>query len=139
MEQLAQFVTKSFEYNNNRVMDVLNMSIKDVNSKVNRSSETSEILSFHGSSETDGDEDSIDIDITDLSTTEDRVNNNNNSNSSISRDQPLSLVKKIDKDMSRHKTRNWLISDSPKRKLEGLLDFIRHKLQISWMYLFCVS
>lgn len=124
MEQLAHFVTKSFEYNNNRVLDVINMSTKSLCENYLKISD-SDILS--NGCETDVEEDdTLDIDITDQSSIDDSNDNtfkksecdsdNNNSNS---KDMPLSLVKKSIKDIKKHTTKNWLISDSPKKNFEG--------------------
>lgn len=86
MEQLAHFVTKSFEYNNNRVMDVINMtqntrsmlcvdpfrsvaSVDRLSSKsVNR--DVSGVVGDDdaASSGLDDEENTMDIDITDFST-----------------------------------------------------------------------
>lgn len=118
MEQLAQFVTKSFEYNNNtnsRVQDLLSaMSVTRVTTKID---ECSEVISINGNLETDQDDESVDIDITDLSGTENKDNNN------ISENRPLSLVK-ISETLEKPQqiqTKNWLISDSsPKRKFQEI-------------------
>lgn len=119
MEQLAHFVTKSFEYNNNRVLEVINMSSKSL---IYDKSSDSEVHSNGGDSD-GGEEDTMDIDITDLSSndgirkmdTDDNDNNNMNNH----RYSPLSLVKKTGKDSKRYVTKNWLISDSPQRTGEN--------------------
>lgn len=110
MEQLAHFVTKSFEFNNNRVLEVINMSSK--------SSSESEAQSNGGDSDGIADDD-MDIDITDLSSSDDVIrkmdtdsDNNNVNNHGHS---PLALIKKTTKDNKRYVTKNWLISDSPKQ------------------------
>lgn len=116
MEQLAHFVTKSFEYNNNRVLEVINMSSKSL---LYEKSSDSEVHSNGGDSDGGGEDDSMDIDITDLSSNDDVIrkmdtddSDNNNMNN---RHSPLALVKKTVKDSKRYVTKNWLISDSPKR------------------------
>lgn len=85
MEQLAHFVTKSFEYNNNRVMDVINMtqntrsllcgdpfrsvaSVDRISSKsTNRGGDD------EASSGLDDEENTMDIDITDFSTDDEDI------------------------------------------------------------------
>ncbi|KAG4072812.1 hypothetical protein HA402_009635 [Bradysia odoriphaga] len=113
MEQLAHFVTKSFEYNNNRVLEVINMSSK--------SSSESEVHSNGGDSDGVADDD-MDIDITDLSSSDDAIRkmdtDSDNNNVNNREHSPLALVKKTTKDNKRYVTKNWLISDSPKRIYE---------------------
>lgn len=116
MEQLAHFVTKSFEYNNNRVMEVLNMSTKSNSSSISLNNDSSDIISNSDLSviENDiigdnGDDNSVDIDITDLSS------NDEKSNVDIMT-SPLPLVKKSSRNCeinnkSSAVTKNWLISD----------------------------
>lgn len=116
MEQLAHFVTKSFEYNNNRVMEVLNMSTKSNSSSISLNNDSSDIISNSDQSviENDligdnGDDNSVDIDITDLSS------NDEKSNVDIMT-SPLPLVKKSIRDCESNNkssavTKNWLISD----------------------------
>lgn len=137
MEQLAHFVTKSFEYNNNRVMDVINMSTKSICDSFMKTC-TSDIMS---DAEDDVDEDSMDIDITDLSSSGDGLSeppavvistplkvspkkfvpdsDDRNNHLDNSRNSPLSLVKRSSYGQRSNVTKNWLISDSPKRKQEG--------------------
>lgn len=116
MEQLAHFVTKSFEYNNNRVLEVINMSTKSL---LYEKSSDSEVHS-NGIDSDGGEEDTMDIDITDLSSNDDvnrkmDTDDSDNNNMNHHRHSPLSLVKKTGKDSKRYVTKNWLISDSPKR------------------------
>lgn len=119
MEQLAHFVTKSFEYNNNRVLEVINMSSKSL---IYEKSSDSELHSNGGDSDVGGggEEDTMDIDITDLSSNDDVIkkmdtDDSDNNNLNHHRHSPLALVKKSGKDSKRYVTKNWLISDSPKR------------------------
>ena len=139
MEQLAHFVTKSFEYNNNRVLDVINMSTKSIicdnflkNGVVGALEHDVFSNSSAPSNPSDADEDdTMDIDITDLSSNHDDVDMiKKNCDSSETEQQttinnfrksasPVSLIKKTNKDNIKHVTKNWLISDSPKRKFEG--------------------
>lgn len=120
MEQLAHFVTKSFEYNNNRVLEVINMSSKSL---IYEKSSDSEVHS--NGVDSDGDEeDTMDIDITDLSSNDDVIrkmdtDGSDNNNLNQHRHSPLSLVKKTGKDSKRYVTKNWLISDSPKRIVDN--------------------
>lgn len=119
MEQLAHFVTKSFEYNNNRVLEVINMSSKSL---IYEKSSDSEVHS--NGCDSDGGEDSMDIDITDLSSSDDvirKMDTDDNANNMKNHHSPLSLIKKTGKDTKRYVTKNWLISDSPKRmdEIEG--------------------
>lgn len=134
MEQLAHFVTKSFEYNNNRVLEVLNMSTKS-NSSLSDEHSCSNSLSGGGGGD-GGDssnhriddvdmDDTIDIDITDLSDSggggcDDHDENDvvgvgekckSDGKVKISCELPLPLIKRINRDGSKHITRNWLISD----------------------------
>lgn len=123
MEQLAHFVTKSFEYNNNRVMDVINMATKSIICENIKSSDSSDNLSNSGETDIDDDADTVDIDITDMSSNDEMTITNTDihmhtDNNNI-RDSPISLVKKSSKDNLRQVTKNWLISDSPKRNEEG--------------------
>lgn len=84
MEQLAHFVTKSFEYNNNRVMDVINMTQNtrsmlcgDPFRNVDRISTKSTNRGGgddDASSGLDEEENTMDIDITDFSTDDEEVN-----------------------------------------------------------------
>lgn len=139
MEQLAHFVTKSFEYNNNnnnRVLEIINMSAKLDDRLDGKFSENTVDV------EDDDDEESVDIDITDNSSENEMKSANENSNSSTQNveicdktrvkvptapqtnalteriSSPIPLIKKLNRDGSKHITKNWLISDVPKRKLE---------------------
>lgn len=138
MEQLAYFVTKTFEFNNtsNRVFEIINMTTKFDSEKMIEKCEKDESM--------DEDE-SVDIDITDnasdnesvdchqsvdLSVSngkcdKDRILSSEKSTSSLCEEQkseenekesPMPLVKKVNRDSSRLVTRNWLIGDCPKKK-----------------------
>lgn len=126
MEQLAHFVTKSFEYNNNRVLDVLNLTTKSLICENLKGSESIDTCSNVGSMD-DDDSDSIDIDITDISSNDDNErrahNENDNNNLNVIKRYPTPTaisMKKSGKENGRHVTKNWLISDTPKRKYDGL-------------------
>lgn len=127
MEQLAHFVTKSFEYNNNRVLDVLNLATKSLICENLKSNDSMESLS-NGDSDGERDSDSIDIDITDVSSNGDDVkvhNENDNNNLNVIKRQPsppLPVIKKPNKENLRQVTKNWLISEPPK-KIIGLFVF----------------
>lgn len=134
MEQLAHFVTKSFEYNNNRVLDVLNLATKSIICENLKASESFETCSNMGSMDGD-DADSVDIDITDVSSNDDnerRVHNENDNNNinvikRYATPTPISS-KKCAKENGRHVTKNWLISDTPRRKdNDGLSYLLLHK------------
>lgn len=154
MEQLAHFVTKSFEYNNNRVMDVINMSTKSICDSFIKTC-ASDIMS---DAEEDVDEDSMDIDITDLSSSGDGLSeppavvistqlkvspkkfvpdsDDRNSHLDISRNSPLSLVKRSCYGQRSNVTKNWLISDSPKRKQEGNTRIWNYNLSCPFLIVF---
>lgn len=141
MEQLAHFVTKSFEYNNNRVLDVINMATKSIICDNLKSSDSSDNLSNSGETDMDDDADTVDIDITDMSsndeTTATTINKQHESHyhhslqqlppislsivNNNKSDSPLSLIKKSSKDYgTKYVTKNWLISDTPKKqRIEG--------------------
>lgn len=62
MEQLANFVTKSFEYNNNRVLEMINAKqADDKMDRISNSDTNPDIID-------EEDDESVDIEITDLST-----------------------------------------------------------------------
>lgn len=123
MEQLAHFVTKSFEYNNNnnnRVLDVLNLTTKTANIfEQLKSTDSIDTLSDVDSDNNDAD--SIDIDITDVSSNDGNDTNihNENDNNNINVIRQCTPVKKTSKENQRQVTRNWLISDTPKKKCEN--------------------
>lgn len=125
MEQLAHFVTKSFEYNNNRVLDVLNLATKSLICENLKSSDSMESLSNPDDEDIEHDSDSVDIDITDVSSNGDDVrvhNENDNNNLNVIKRQPTpiaAVTKKAQKESVRHTTKNWLISDSPKKSVEN--------------------
>lgn len=144
MEQLAHFVTKSFEYNNNRVLDVINMSTRSICGSFIKTCE-SELMSDADADDDDLDDDStMDIDITDLSCSGDEMSKSVASELKIATtsttvktddnkyvdmmENGVGIVKNgiicrnntaLIKNGGRlHVTKNWLISDSPKRKTE---------------------
>lgn len=122
MEQLAHFVTKSFEYNNNnnRVLDVLNLTTKTTNIfEQLKSTDSIDTLSDVDSDNNDAD--SIDIDITDVSSNDGNDTNihNENDNNNINVIRQCTPAKKTSKENQRQVTRNWLISDTPKKKCEN--------------------
>lgn len=193
MEQLAHFVTKSFEYNNNRVLDVINMSTRSLICDSLRTANKSlsdrlsgggasqrTPLAGHGNGHDDDDEpatlrgladlhdddaadddNSMDIDITDISsdeedagvrlcdaivldagkgTTDDRKGGAKLMPSAMRSDRsntpaPMLLTGGCadetqparttvttgvgGRDSRRLTTKNWLISDSPKRCSDG--------------------
>lgn len=121
MEQLAQFVTKSFEFNNNRVMDLLNMATRvdheelESNTKGGKNASKAFNEPHHGvDSDSDGGE-SEEIDITDESlprpspkpVPHELHDSSNERQDTNGQSSPLSLVKKS----TRGVTKNWLISD----------------------------
>ena len=140
MEQLAYFVTKTFEYNNttSRVLEIINMT-----PKLDDKSERSDENSGGNADESMDDDESVDIDITDNSSepalvkvsptkepekvescdknkVSDKSTTLSTTNGIIeSAASPLPLIKKLNRDGSKHVTKNWLISDCPKRKSEG--------------------
>lgn len=119
MEQLAQFVTKSFEYNNNnRVLDVLNLTTKSTIFDHLKSNDSMDSISNPDSN--DNDADSVDIDITDVSSNDgnDDKSHNENDNNNINVIRRSTPIKKSTKENQKQLTRNWLISDTPKRKCD---------------------
>lgn len=121
MEQLAHFVTKSFEYNNNnRVLDVLNLTTKSGIFDHLKSNDSMDTLSNLESD--DNDADSVDIDITDVSSNDGNDSNkihNENDNNNINVIRQLSPPKKLNKENHKQLTKNWLISDTPKKKCDN--------------------
>lgn len=127
MEQLAHFVTKSFEYNNNnRVLDVLNLTTKSTIFDHLKSNDSMDSLSTAESD--DNDADSVDIDITDVSSNDGNDNtkiHNENDNNNLNVIRRSLSVKRSSKENQKQLTRNWLISDTPKRKCDnGLFLFL---------------
>ncbi|KAG5676736.1 hypothetical protein PVAND_006545 [Polypedilum vanderplanki] len=141
MEQLAYFVTKSFEYSNttNRVLEIIKMSTK-FDEKSDKSDLKITDESINGDDDTmDGSVD-IDIDITNdtsndakiLSEHEDKNENCDKKSSDKTKENtselvertasPLPLIKKLNRDGSKHVTKNWLISDCPKKKISETTD-----------------
>lgn len=131
MEQLAYFVTKTFEYNNttNRVLEIINMTTKF--------DEKSPSGDEKNADESMEDDESVDIDITD-NASEPEIKKQpavdaEKCDRNIVSDKvepaaatviertasPLPLIKKLNRDGSKHVTKNWLISDCPKRKPEN--------------------
>lgn len=121
MEQLAHFVTKSFEYNNNnnRVLDVLNLTTKSTIFDHLKSNDSMDSLSNPESD--DNDADSVDIDITDVSSNEsnDIKLHNENDNNNINVIRRSTPVKKSSKENQKQLTRNWLISDMPRKQCDN--------------------
>lgn len=119
MEQLAQFVTKSFEYNNNnRVLDVLNLTTKSSIFDHLKSNDSMDTMSNADSD--DNDADSVDIDITDVSSNgNDTKIHNENDNNNLNVIRRSSPIKKSFKENQKQITRNWLISETPKKKCDN--------------------
>lgn len=138
MEQLAYFVTKTFEYNNttSRVLEIINMT-----SKFDERSDKSEGRMLESADESMDEDESVDIEITDNSS-ETNVKTSSPMVIEVEKDKkcdknkvsdkalltttgliervpsPLPLIKKLNRDGSKHVTKNWLISDCTKRKPE---------------------
>jgi hypothetical protein len=133
MEQLAHFVTKSFEYNSTRVIDIINMT----NSAEDYVRGDKAAQSNCGTDNEEYDEDSIDIEITELSNNNSesirrKSDGENQDNDSVKQRKinasdvynlkikPLPFViEKISKECKKHITKNWLISDIAINKPEG--------------------
>jgi hypothetical protein len=136
MEQLAYFVTKTFEYNNttSRVLEIINMS-----TKCDEKSEKSDGKMLDSLDDSMDEDESVDIDITDNSSEivvktppievvekDEKCDKSKESDKSQPAPNglaerpasPLPLIKKLNRDGSKHVTKNWLISDCPKRKPE---------------------
>lgn len=133
MEQLAYFVTKSFEYTNttNRVLEIIKMSTK-FDEKILENNKTNVSGSLDGSM--DDEDASVDIDITNDASSDVKVypssdHEQKSENCDKFSDKtattglaerkstsPLPLIKKLNRDGSKHVTKNWLISDCPKKK-----------------------
>lgn len=134
MEQLAYFVTKTFEYNNttNRVLEIINMT-----TKFDDRSEKSEGKLLENADDSMDEDESVDIEITDnASEVElkssapvevekaekcDKIKVSDKAplatNGLVEKAaSPLPLIKKLNRDGTKHVTKNWLISDCPKRK-----------------------
>ena len=128
MEQLAYFVTKTFEYNNTtsqRVLEIINMTTKSFDEKVDEKIVDDSM---------DEDDVSVDIEITDNVSEEIEVRKSPEVNCDKEKvsdkvvvattglperpASPLPLINKLNRDGSKHVTKNWLISDCPKRKPE---------------------
>lgn len=150
MEQLAYFVTKSFEYSNttNRVLEIIKMTTKFDDESANNKSDEQRMNEDSGNS-IDEDEESVEIEITDNDVKankkyeEEKCDKNKisdktpitigiNENSS----SPLPLIKKINRDGTKHVTKNWLISDCSSKKvsssqlLENQENFIKNIVRV---------
>lgn len=116
MEQLAHFVTKSFEYNNNRVLDVLNMATKSLICENFKPSD--EAISNTDDTDLEDGSDSIDIDITDMSSNDGTENikffDKNDTNKVINSN--VNSIKKSNKENLGQVMKNWLISDYPQKE-----------------------
>lgn len=143
MEQLAYFVTKTFEYNNttSRVLEIINMTAKF--------DEKSDGKMLENADDSMDENESVDIEITDnLSETEVKSPPKNESEKVEKCDRskvsdkvppattgltenglavPLPLIKKLNRDGTKHVTKNWLISDCPKRKVDGKIPEVPSK------------
>lgn len=148
MEQLAYFVTKSFEYSNttNRVLEIIKMSTKFDEKMIDHNKVNAD-GSIDGSM--DDEDASVDIDITNDTSDDvkmypssdheqqksekcDKKFSDKNSSSTAAQTtgliesrtstSPLPLIKKLNRDGSKHVTKNWLISDCPKKKNSDNLD-----------------
>lgn len=140
MEQLAQFVTKSFEYNNNRVLDLLNMAIK-IDNTISKSDNNNENVKFDDSKnssdircdDSDEDDESVEIDITDEPSNESTNNKLERNKQKCeeklrSSDLPLPLLNKNVENNNnsnqnhnkKYQTKNWLISENDSDDHESL-------------------
>lgn len=116
MEQLAHFVTKSFEYNNNRVLDVINMATRSLICDNFKSSDSLEAISNGEETDIEDDADSVDIDITDMSSDEaPNEPHEKESQEIVCKDSATISHKKSNKENLGQKTKNWLIGDHLKR------------------------
>lgn len=138
MEQLAYFVTKTFEYNNttSRVLEIINMT-----TKFDERSDKSDGRMLESADESMDEDESVDIEITDNSSEtnaqtsspltvevekDEKCDSNKVSDKSLLTTTgliervptPLPLIKKLNRDGTKHVTKNWLISDCTKRKPE---------------------
>lgn len=111
MEQLAFFVTKSFEYSNttNRVLEIIKMTTKFDEENLDKSDAK---VSDDSVNSMDEDE-SVDIEITDNNDVKSEICDKTSDRTAIEpSNSPLPLIKKF----RTHVTKNWLISDCPKKK-----------------------
>jgi hypothetical protein len=134
MEQLAFFVQKSFEYSNttNRVLEIIKMTTKfddEILDKTNESDEqvNSRVINDYDTvSVIDEEEESVEIDITDteiktlppplvISKTTSEICDQKSDKITEKSLSPLPLIR-LNRDGSKHVTKNWLISDCPKKK-----------------------
>lgn len=136
MEQLAYFVTKSFEYTNttNRVLEIIKMSAKFDDKIVDQNKINADGSIDDSMDDEDG---SVDIDITNDTSNDvkiypssDHEQKSENCDKKFSdkistptaglierkSTSPLPLIKKLNRDGSKHVTKNWLISDCGKRR-----------------------
>lgn len=128
MEQLAFFVQKSFEYSNttNRVLEIIKMTTKFDDEILDKTNESEEQVNrvINDESVSD-DEESVEIDITDneiktlplviSKTTSEICDQKSDNNTEKSPVTPLPFIR-LNRDGSKHVTKNWLISDCPKKK-----------------------
>lgn len=142
MEQLAYFVTKTFEYNNttNRVLEIINMT-----TKFDDKSEKDDGKLLENADDSMDEDESVDIEITDnasevevKSPTPEKADKCDKIKVSdkvvlattglVERPaSPLPLIKKLNRDGTKHVTKNWLISDCPKRRPDAKLPEILSK------------
>lgn len=142
MEQLAYFVTKTFEYNNttNRVLEIINMT-----TKFDDKSEKDDGKLLENADDSMDEDESVDIEITDnasevevKSPTPEKGDKCDKIKVSdkvvlattglVERPaSPLPLIKKLNRDGTKHVTKNWLISDCPKRRPDTKLPEIPSK------------
>lgn len=114
MEQLAFFVTKSFEYSNttNRVLEIIKMTTKFDDENMDKSDQKVNEDSINSMDE----DESVDIEITDNNDVKNEICDKSSDRTTIEpSNSPLPLIKKF-RDGSKHVTKNWLISDCPKKK-----------------------
>ena len=145
MEQLAYFVTKTFEYNNttNRVLEIINMT-----TRFDEKLDKSDGKLVENADDSMGEDESVDIEVTDnscetsvknsTSNEPEKVENcDKNKNSDKTQpattglseriESPMPLIKKLNRDGTKHVTKNWLISDYPKRKPENKIAEVSSK------------
>lgn len=142
MEQLAYFVTKTFEYNNTtcRVLEIINMT-----TKFDEKSEKSDGKLAENADDSMDEDESVDIEITDNSSETIVKNSTPNVSEKVENcdkttvsdktptattertASPLPLIKKLNRDGTKHVTKNWLISDCPKRKPDSKIPEVSSK------------
>lgn len=109
-------MTKSFEYNNNRVLDVLNMATKSLICESFKPSDSSEAVSNADDTDIEDEADSVDIDITDMSSDEAADSPRNSERNDSSKTVNSNSIKKANKENLGQAMKNWLISDYPQRE-----------------------